>query len=108
MLASPEERLAEINTGLEAIRAEENSGFYGFYRWMWLGVAFFLVGILVGLTQRGLTTQLLFLCGGVGFVVCMARYLVLFRRWWPVGTERSRLLKERRRLIQALDHDVRL
>lgn len=100
MLGPHEQRVAEINSRLEAIRTEESSGFFGFYRWMWFGVAILLVGVFGGIALKGVATQVLLLCGGVGFVLCMTRYFLLLRRWWPVGSERSRLLQERRRLMR--------
>ncbi|MGC1184264.1 MAG: hypothetical protein WBA31_03820 [Candidatus Dormiibacterota bacterium] len=99
----PRRRLEEVDARLAAIAPEETRDFWGYYRWLGYAIAIFLsmVGLAFLLRHTVVGLGILGL-GFLGFVLCLARYIVLLHRAWPVTIERQRLKQEQYRLRKRI------
>lgn len=92
-------RLALVESRLDSIRQDETRGYWRWYRWLAYTVLVGLVTLVAVLLLRRTSLALFSLSLGlVAVFATFIRAVVLIAVWWPLGTEKSRLLREKRQL----------
>ena len=104
----PTTRMAEIEHRLADLRAEETRRYWRWYRWLGFTILLGLLnaGVVLAIQHTGAAAYVL----GVGLALTFTAFVraaFLFRVWWPLGTEKSRLLRERLRLQRSLAKRMR-
>ena len=102
MASDGEAELATINHRLEEMRAEESRQWWHWYRWIGYSILLAALTIGVGLLLRH--TAAVWYVAGLGFASSFAaigRGAYLLRVWWPLGTEKSGLMRRKYKLKRA-------
>ena len=104
----PTMRMAEIEQRLADLRAEETRRYWRWYRWLGFTILLGLLnaGAVLAIQHTGAAPYVL----GVGLALTFTAFVraaFLFGAWWPLGTEKSRLLRERLRLQRSLGKRMR-
>ena len=102
MASDAEAELATIDHRLEEMRAEESRQWWHWYRWIGYSILLMVLTIGVGLLLRH--TAVVWYVAGLGFALSFAaigRGIYLLRVWWPLGTEKSALMRRKYKLKRA-------
>ena len=102
MASDGEAELAAINHRLEEMRAEESRQWWHWYRW--IGYSILLMVLTTGIVLLLRHTAALWYVFGVGFALIFAaigRAVYLLGVWWPLGTEKSGLIRRKYKLKRA-------
>ncbi|MHB1501018.1 MAG: hypothetical protein ACYCYK_07605 [Candidatus Dormibacteria bacterium] len=96
-------RLSDIEHRLADLRAEETRRYWHFTRWLVYSILLGLVNAIVVVAIRHTAAAPYVLAVGLTLAfVAFGRAVWLAGVWWPLGTEKSRLLRERFRLKRSL------
>jgi hypothetical protein len=94
-------RLSQIAQRLDAIAPEERRRYWAYFKWMGIGAAgCLLTAVAIAIPVHPLRWTLF----GVLCTVSIGAFVwgfVLLSRWMPFGSEKQRLLLERRRLVRS-------
>ncbi len=94
--------LASIDQRLEEMRADESRQWWHWYRW--IGYAILLMVLTTGTALLLRHTAALWYVFGVGLALvfsALGRAIYLLRVWWPLGTEKSALVRRKYKLNRA-------
>lgn len=104
----PTTRMAEIEHRLAELRAEETRRYWRFTRWLVYSIALGLMNAIVVVAIRHTAAAPYVLAVGLTLAfVAFGRAVWLAGVWWPLGTEKSRLPRERFRLQRSLSKRMR-